>query len=101
MPIHYTRPDGYARRPRAPRRRREPVARADGAYGQASLAEADRAEQRADAQTRQCPACHAPIGQPCTRRPTIGEGRDRVELRFMCHAERHALADAQHDEQAC
>lgn len=100
MPIHYTRPDGYARRPRAPRRRREPVARHDLTPGQGSFAELDRAEQRARAQTKPCPACHAPTGQPCTRRPTIGEGKDRQPLAYMCHAERHALVDVD-DEQAC
>lgn len=98
MPIKFMRPDGYARRPRAPRRRREPPAQHDLAPGQASLAEQERAERRRLAERYQCPSCHAPIGQPCTRRPRPGECGKRVPLGFMCHAERHALADRETGE---
>lgn len=100
MAIHYHRPDGYARRPRAPRRRREPVARHAEQPGQVSMAEIDRHEHRALAMGHQCPACHAPQGEPCTRRATIREGGQRQPLGYMCHAERHALADGQGDTDA-
>lgn len=84
--------NNYGRRPRAPRRH-GPVARHAEQPGQVSTAELDRQERRQLAMRHQCPACHAPQGQPCTRRPAPREGRQRVPLGYMCHAERHALVD--------
>lgn len=93
MSIHYHRADGYARRPTAPRRRREPVARHVDHPGQANLAQLDRQAKRDLAMAHPCPACHAPKGQPCTRRPRIGEGAGRQPLGYMCHPQRHELVD--------
>lgn len=87
MAIHFSRPAAYSR---APRRTREPVARAEQAAGQLSLAQEARAAARAESELHPCPRCRAPIGERCTRPPTIVE-TGRQPLGFMNHAERHAL----------
>lgn len=97
--IYFHRPDGYARRPRAPRRRREPIARHAEQPGQTSMAQLDRTVRRDAAMLHPCPACHAPKGTPCTRRPTIGE-TGRQPLGYVCHPQRHALAESTQDDDA-
>jgi hypothetical protein len=89
MAIHFSRPDAYRR---AGRRRREPIARAEQATGQLSLAQEARAAARAESERHPCPRCCAPIGERCTRPPTIVE-TGRQPLGFLNHAERHALVD--------
>lgn len=96
MTIYYSSPDGYARRPRAPRRRREPVARRSPAqlFGQTTLAQLARDVHQAYAMNRRCPACRARVGEPCTRKPIIGE-TGRQDLGWTCHPQRVAEADPQ------
>lgn len=89
--VEFHRPQDYARRPRAPRRRHHVPAQADRSVGQLDLALTDRQLRRAAAEQRhQCPACSSPKGQPCTRRPMWSEGRGRVPLLHYVHAERDA-----------
>lgn len=92
MTIHYHRPADYARRPTAPRRRREPVARPAEQPGQVPISEIDRRKRNDLALRTPCPACHSPAGEPCTRPPGITE-RGRQPLRLTCHLERYAAAE--------
>lgn len=89
--VHFHPPQEYARRPRAPRRRAPIPAQPDRSAGQLDLALTDRQVRRAAAERHQCPACSAPVGQPCTRRPTWSEGKTRVPLLLYVHAERAEL----------
>lgn len=93
MAIIYHRQTDYAARPRAPRRTGHQAAQHDEKPGQVNLFEVDRAKSRAAAMRHVCPACHAPQGMPCTRKPTFAEGKERQPLGYMCHPQRHALAD--------
>jgi hypothetical protein len=89
--VQFHPPDGYARRPRAPRRRRAPVAQNDRAPGQQlSLAVNERQLRRRAGELHACPSCHAPVRQPCTRPPVIGE-KGRQPLTLMGHHSRDEL----------
>lgn len=88
--IKYTRSGDYARRGHTPRRRRHTPARPLDEPGQLSLDQLERGETLRRARCYQCPDCHAPTGQPCTRPRVLGE-TERQPLRWMCHPGRYAL----------
>ncbi len=88
--IKYTRSDDYGRRGRAPRRRRHVPARPLDEPGQVSLDQVERGDTLRRARCYQCPDCHAPQGQACTRPPSLRE-TERQPLRWMCHPGRYAL----------
>jgi hypothetical protein len=94
--IKYTRSEDYGRRGRAPRRRRHVPARSLDEPGQLDLGQLERGEALRRARCYQCPDCHAPKGQPCTRPPSIRE-TVRQPLRWMCHAGRYALITGAED----
>jgi hypothetical protein len=94
--IKYTSPaPDYARRPRAPRRRKHVPAQPGPAAGQLTLTGFENRQELVDAaRTRyRCPDCHAPKNQPCTRKPTLGEN-GRQPMWLMVHPPRLALLDA-------
>lgn len=93
MAIIYHRQSDYAARPRAPRRRGHQPAVRDDQPGQVSMFQMARTRTREQAMTLPCPACHAPKGAPCTRRPVFGEGTGPVALGYTCHVERLDLID--------
>lgn len=94
--IHYTSPaPDYARRPRAPRRRKHVPAQLAPDAGQLTLTGFETRQQLVDmARTRyHCPDCKAPKNQACTRKPKLGE-TGRQAMWRMVHPQRLALLDA-------
>lgn len=94
--IKYTSPaPDYARRPRAPRRRKHEPATPGPAAGQLTLTGFESRQELVDAARARyhCPDCRAPKNQACTRKPNLGENGRQAMWR-MVHPQRLALLDA-------